>query len=183
MDIKNLKSIISTVLIAITLSSCGGQKNLIVPRAVSTASAVDIKSLNLKSGDYEILNTIQESASVTCEYKKNKIRVISGDGDFIYTFVFDIKTGWTLKSFSGAATMGYLYNQYTQLNDVVTSTSINVEEFARLAATAKLIDAIKDYGADGVIEPVTTTLVSGTDKYIEYRSTVRAKLIVIKPKK
>lgn len=180
MDVKNLRILLSTAVIAVIMSSCGGQKNLVVPRAVSTASAVNIESLNLKSGDYEILNTITESATVVCEYKNNEIKIKSGDGDFSYTFAFDNNRGWNLKSFSGVATMGYLYNE---INNVANSATINAEEFARLGATAKLIDAIKDYGADGVIEPVTTTQVSGTGRTIEYKSTVRAKLVVIKAKK
>lgn len=158
------------------LTSCGGQKALIIPRAISTAEAVSVKDLDMQRGDYDILNTITETASVRCEYHKDEIRIISSDGDFSYRFKFDPKSGWKLESFSGVASFGYL------TSDINNQFSLpDPEEFARRSAIARIISALKDYGADGVIEPVTTTIASQSGRNaVEFKAKVSAKLIKLK---
>ena len=181
MSFLNKKSLLKTlaaVMIVLGLQSCGSNRSyLVIPHSVSTASAVTIDELNLKPGDYSILQSITETASVTCEYRNDEIRVNSGDGDFTYTFKLNPKSGWFLKSFSGAAALGYFSNDYT----AEPAEMPNVEEFARRVAMAQIINAARDYGADAVIEPICVTKTSnaGNNK-IEYTCTVTAKLIEIK---
>lgn len=175
MDIKKIFHFTGILLALLILASCGGARNLVVPRAVSTANAISMGSLNLKKGDYEILNNVTETASVIVKYSKNKLKITSSDGDFIYLFKYDLKTGWTLDKFRGTATFGYL------LQDVNESAALpSAEEFARRVAISKLIDVIKDYGADGALEPIVTTRVSnGGSGEVEYHATASAKIVKI----
>lgn len=160
------------------LNSCGSQRKfLVIPHSVSTASSVSFDDLHLKSGEYSILKTITESATVRCEFNSSEIKVIGGDGDFTYTFKYDAKSGWSLAKFSGAAALGYFAEDY-----ISTPSEIpNTEEFARRVAMAKIISAVSDYHADAVIEPVVVTKVNNLGgNSVEYTTTVSAKLVVIK---
>jgi len=160
------------------LSSCGGAKNLLIPHSVSTASVTTVSDLGLKQGQYDILNTVKETASVRCEYKGNAIRIESGDGDFSYKFSFDNKVGWRLDSFQGAASLGYFAADIEE----AASYAPQPEEFSRRVAMAKIIKAVTDYGADGIVEPVIVTNATNVgDRKVEYTTTVRAKLVVVKP--
>lgn len=164
---------------ALMMQSCGGsRKYLVIPHSVSTVSSVNFDELHLKAGEYEILKTISESASVRCYYTGNEIRVADGDGNFTYTFGYDDKKGWNLKKFSGAAEMGYFTADY---NATSPSEVPNIEEFSRRAAMAKIISAVADYHADAVVEPLVVTHVNNIgNNAIEYSTTVSAKLVVIK---
>ena len=167
------------MLMALGLQSCGSRKYLVVPHSVSTASAVSIDDLRLKPGDYEVLKTVTETASVLCEYRNSEIKVMSGDGDFSYTFKLDPKSGWFLKSFSGAAALGYFTSDYEARPSFVP----NPEEFARRVAMARIIAMARDYSADAVVEPICVTRTSNAGKHsVEYLCTVSAKLIQIKAK-
>ena len=159
------------------LSSCTGSRSyLVIPHAVSTASAVSVDNLNLSKGDYDVLNTITETASVICEYKNNRIKVTSGENDFEYIFTQG-KDGWTLSAFSGAASLGY----FTSDLQYHVAEVPDGEEFSRRVAMARIIRATKDYNADGVVEPVVISRVNNIGKNkVEFISTVSAKLISIK---
>lgn len=176
---KKFSISLSAFLIALAmLSSCNSQKSLIVPRSVSSAESVPVAALNLQKNGYDILQTVTETASVFAHYGYNQLKIQSGDGDFSYTFRFDKKAGWVLDKFSGTANFGYL------LSDVQNSaeTLPDAEEFARRVAIAKLIDSVKDYGADGVISPIITTRASNSgSRQVEYQATVTAKIIKIYP--
>ncbi len=166
----------SIICAAVTLmTSCGGQKNLVVPRAVSSADAISVGALNLQKGDYDILKTVTETASVTATYSGTSLKLTSEDGDFSYKFKFNNSTGWTLSSFHGTATFGYL------LQDASYSVELpNAEEFARRVAIARLIEVIKDYGADGALEPIVTTRASNvSNNVVEYQATATAKIVKI----
>lgn len=171
----------SVVLISIFgFGSCrSGRSYLVIPHSVSSASAVTVDNLNLSKGDYQVLNSITESASVICEYSGNNIQISDGDGEFLYKFTLG-NNGWVLTNFSGAASLGY----FTADIDSRPSEIPDAEQFARRAAMARIIRAAKDYQADGVVEPVVISSANniGRNK-IEYVSTVSAKLISIKTTK
>lgn len=175
MDFKKCLSAFAVVITMLALNSCGGQKNLVIPRAVSTAEAIPAAALNLQKGEYDILNSVTETASITATYSNNSLKIVSGDGDFSYTFKFDFKSGWRLDKFSGTATFGYLIQDtkgYANIPDA--------EEFARRVAISRLIDVIKDYSADGALEPIVTTRASNVKKnVVEYQATVTAKIVKI----
>lgn len=165
-----------TAVFALFFTSCGSSnKALIVPYAVSTVETVPVEALNLQKGDYSILSSVTETASVRAVYRKDELKITSGDGDFAYTFVYKKDEGWSLKSFSGAATFGYLVSAVDSSQELPQA-----EEFARKVATAKIIEHVKDYGADGVIEPVVTMRASNVSKNeVEYQATVTARLFKI----
>lgn len=166
----------AVVLASLVLTSCGGEKSLIVPHSVSSSEVVTPEGLNLQKGQYDIMKSVTETASVTVKYGNSSIKVMSGDGEFSYTFEQDKKKGWVLKSFSGAANFGYLGN-VTKSSDAAL---LGGEEFARRVAIARLINDIKDYGADGALEPIVITRASNAGKNtVEYQATVTAKIVKI----
>lgn len=166
-----------TLLMVWALSSCRGTRNLIIPHAVSTADAIPATALNLTNGSYDILASVTETASVNVEYKHNSMTVKSGDGDFAYWFTYDKNTGWSLRKFSGTATFGYL-----QTETHSSESMPEAEEFARRVAIARLIETVKDYGADGVLEPIVATRASNAgNKTVEYQASVTAKIVKIHP--
>ena len=132
-------------------------------------------ALNLEKTDYDILNTVTETASVSVKYTPVSMTVKSMEGDFAYWFKYNMKTGWFLNKFSGTASFGYLMNEPGN-----NTTFPDAEEFARRVAIAKLINVIKDYNADGALEPIVTTRVSNVDsRTVEYHATASAKIIKI----
>lgn len=174
-----IKNFAATFIVAITLSltSCSGVKNLVVPHAVSSAEAIPAASLNLAKSDYDIMSSITETASVIATYSGTSLTIKSGDGDFAYYFSFDKKNGWSLRKFSGTATFGYLQSEVVSKEDMPEA-----EEFARRVAIARLIETVKDYGADGVLEPIITTRVSNSGhNTVEYQASVSAKIVKIHP--
>lgn len=176
---KSLLLMAVAAALIMALQSCGGSRQyLIIPHSVSTASPVSINDLRLQPGDYEILKTVSESASVFCEYKATNIRITSGESEF--SLIFELKNNtWFLKHFSGAANLGYFTTDFESKPVVIP----DAEEFARRAAMARIISIARDYGADAVVEPICVTRASnsGFDR-IEYSCTVSAKLIKIKEK-
>lgn len=175
MDIKKNFLLIGAVILTLLLGSCGGPQALIIPHSVSTANSISMDALNLNKGDYEILNTVTETSSVSVKYTSNAITIKSLDGDFAYWFSGNPKYGWFLKKYSGTASFGYLKNE--------PGSNVgfpDAEEFARRAAIAKLINVIKDFHADGALEPiVTTTATNSGSNTIEYHATASAKIIKI----
>lgn len=160
---------------AALMTSCGSHKGLVVPRAVSSADAISVGALNLQKGDYDILSSVTETASVTATYSGTTLKLTSGDGDFSYKFRFNKSSGWILASFRGTATFGYL------LKDASYEVELpDAEEFARRVAIARLIETIKDYGADGALEPIVTTRASNVrGNVVEYQATATAKIIKV----
>ena len=164
---------------AMLLHSCGGGRSyMFIPHSVSSASAVTVENLNLSKGDYDVLKTVTESASVVCEYKNSEIIITDGDGNFSYVFKNDgLTKGWSLERFSGMASFGYFTADHESTLTVVPSP----QEFARRVAMSRIIETARDYNADGVIEPVTITKVENlSHNKVEYTTTVSAKLIIIK---
>lgn len=174
--IKNFTTLI-VVVFTLSLTSCTGVRNLVVPHAVSSADAIPAAALNLVKSDYDIMSSVTESASVIAQYSGQSLTIKSGDGDFAYYFSFDNKKGWSLRKFSGTATFGYLQS------DVASPEAMpEAEEFARRVAIARLIETVKDYGADGVLEPIVTTRASNAGhNTVEYQASVTAKIVKIHP--
>lgn len=161
--------------VAVIFSSCSGVHNLVVPHAVSSAEAIPAAALNLQKGDYDILASVTETASVTAKYTGTSLTITSGDGEFTYQFSYDSGKGWSLNSFSGTANFGYLQSENNGRIEMPEA-----EEFARRVAIARLIENIKDYGADGVLEPIVTTRASNVgNRTVEYQASVTAKVVKI----
>ena len=175
MDIKRHFYLLGIISLLLVSASCGGPRALVVPHAISTANSIPMGALNLNKGDYEILNTVTQTASISVKYKRNSITIKSLEGDFAYWFKYDLKNGWFLKKFNGTATFGYLMNE-PESNGLL----LDAAEFSRRVAISKLIDVVKDYGAEGALEPIVTTRVTNSgNNTVEYHTTASAKIVKI----
>lgn len=174
---KQFILLILCIAMGIGLSSCGGARtSLVVPTAVSTVESIPFGSLNLDRKKYEVLNTIEESATVIVEYSRTKVVIKDYNGQFRYVFQTMKDGSWYLDKFSGVATLGYFETEFKADSRGVPDGA----EFARRVAISRIIAAASDYNADGVVEPLTVTSTDGTGSTITYTSTVKAKLIKIK---
>ena len=82
-----------------------------------------------------------------------------------------------MKRFRGTATFGYLQSDASSPEEMPEA-----EEFARRVAIARLIETVKDYGADAVLEPIITTRASNAGhNTVEYQATATAKIVKIHP--
>lgn len=178
---KNFILILSaTFAIFLAFTSCKSkQQVLTIPHSISTADATTIASLRLPSDNYDILNTVTETASVSCKYDGSKITITSNDGEFRYEFQQNQDGNWNLKSFAGVASFGYLSSDYNNPQNVMPDAEI----FARRVAIAKVIAAVSDFGADGIIEPIVVTQASQEDRNtVVYSAKVSAKIIKLRSK-
>jgi len=160
----------------IVISACGGQKLTVIPKAVNTVAPVSFNDLNLKSGDYTLVNTATAEATVVAKFKKNEVTVSSEDFSITYNIV---NGGWYFKECDGVARLGYLTNVISDANALLFP-----EDIARRLAIYRLINEVKMEGADGIIEPVVSTNVQKTgSKTVTYTSTAEGKLIKLKSNK
>lgn len=175
---KFLNLIAGIAILLLGLTSCGGgPKNIVIPRAMSTADAVTLSALNLTQSDYNILNTVTETASVECDYRGSSMVIRDTNGEFEYRFICNSDGIWTLKSFNGVAVMGYFAADFENPEFATP----NPGEFSRRVAMGRIIRALQDYNADAVVEPVTSSSVaqSGRNKIV-YTTTVSAKLVKLR---
>ncbi len=168
----------ASIFSAMIISSCGSSKptTLVIPHAVSTASAVPFSSLNLKRSDYTVINTVSATADVQVTYNANNVRIEDPAGSFSYEFSFNDQSGWSLNKFSGVAALGYFESEYC----APATTLPNGEEFARRVAISKIIAQVHSLNADGILEPITQSMTQGHGKTVVYSTTVSAKLIRLK---
>lgn len=168
-----MKKLLIIALIAFVTTSCA-QRDLMIPKAVNTVNSVRLSELNLDRKDYKILNTA--TAEATIMYTENStgtsIKIVSENNEFILNYVLG-KNGWSCK-YSGIVKFGYLANDYGISSDI-----LQPEEVARRLAIYRLINTVKQNGADGVIEPVISTNVSSKGRVVTYKTTVSAKMIVL----
>ena len=171
-----MKKLVILALCAATLSSCGVQRKVVMPSAVNTINMASLADLNLERSDYEVLNTIEAEASITCSsYTNSRIEMESEDGEFSLKYL-NGKSGWDCY-FRGIARLGYLQADYAD-----TKTDImHPHEVVRRLAIYRLINIAKEYGADAVIEPtIATNIEQVSRKDVVYKTTVTAKIIKIK---
>ncbi len=164
----------------VVISACGVPKINVIPKAVNTVAPVSFNDLNLKSGDYTLVNTATAEATVVAKYKKDKkkheVTVSSEDFSITYNIV---DGGWYFKECDGVARLGYLTNMISDANALLFP-----EDIARRLAIYRLINEVKTEGADGIIEPIVSTNVQKTDSNtVTYTSTAEGKLIKLKSNK
>ncbi len=154
--------------------------NNFTPRAVNTLNSVTLDELHLQRKDYEILNTITADATVIYEGNSQSMTIKEEKGEFSIVLTWNQNTGkWDKTDFDGIARLGYLSNDYDNLN-----ISYNPEDMARNIAIYRLINISKSMGADGVIAPVISTNAEKTGRYqITFKTTVEAKAIKLKTDK
>ncbi len=144
----------------IIISACGSSRPALIPEAVNTVNTVTFRDLNLRNGDYQLLNRATADATVQVYYKSKKEMVIScPDDDFSVTYVGGVGA-WTLKESTGVAKFGYLAN-----DDVNMSKGFySAENIVRRIAIYRLINLVQQQGADGIIEPTVSTNVAQSNK-------------------
>lgn len=172
-----LSGIVLTILSSLMLSSCAKS---IIPTAKSTINAVSLDELNLQRADYEIINTIEASATIEAKVYGKGYTLSDPNGDFKIEIkktgnIFGGISTTEIKSHKGILRLGYLANDYDdyQRNDP--------EDIARKLAVYRLIALAKEQGGDGVIEPIINMSIEETawNKYTYY-CTVSAKAIKLK---
>lgn len=169
-----MKKLIILACVAFLATSCAN-RDLVIPKAVNTVNSVRLAELNLERGDYEILNTVSADATITyTENSDGSIRKIVGENNEFSLLYSKGKKGLSCR-YSGVLKFGYLNNDYDIQSDILYP-----EDVARRLAIYRIINQVKQYGADGVIEPVISTNVDQMGKSIVYKTTVTAKLIKIK---
>ena len=180
-----MKKILVIAVAAVFMGSCS--RNVLIPKAVNTVSTASYSDLNLKRTDYEVVNSVTAEAAITYS-ASNKVVDINGvDENFAlrYYYVGNKKknapaSGWTCM-FSGVLKLGYLSNDYADEYDPATMCAPEI--LARRLAIYRAINAMRQEGGDGLIEPTISTNVEQTGRIITYKSTVTAKIIKLKTDK
>jgi len=176
--------LLSLVLSMVVLLSSCAVKPIVVAR--NTVDIVTLDQINLERDDYEIIDVITTSATVTFNAKK---MTSTGEND---EFVIKRKKRKGINELqSGILKFGYLSQ------DVVSNTQIkkgmfgkpvytsdlplDPETLARLLATYRLIAEAKAKGADALIVPVRSSDIKAGGKGISIvKTTVSAKAIRLK---
>jgi len=165
------------VVIAAALAVSCGTTRQIVPMAVNTVNSVGLDEMNLQRSDYEIINTLTQTAVVYCRMTAKEMTIRDQDGEFHLPFERNKLGQMILKinKVQGFAKLGFLSNDYAVQDDWCSP-----ENIARRLAVYRLINQAQEYGADGVIEPVISTNMDQSGKEIIFKTTVTAKAIKLK---
>lgn len=167
---RTIKFIPSLILL-LTLYSCGGTKQLQIPKAINTVNSVSLQELNLEHGkDYKILNTVSAEAVIMYHVSGNKTVVSEQNGEFTLTFI-EKKKGTIVKC-DGVARFGFLSRDHTSAR-----LSDSPEHVARNLAIYRLINAVKISNADGIIEPLVSSNVETQGRYLIIKTTATGKLV------
>lgn len=171
------------VLALMCLSSCSSSRSFI-PQASNMVKSVSLEELNLTGKDYTILDRVEATARINVEITKSTYTVSDPDGAFKLSFEKNKKTGeMELSSFSGVVRAGYLLSR--------DNGRINLDspdEIAHRMATYRLINLVREQGADGIIEPVVSTNIEQTKSSfgttsVTFLTTVSGKPIRLKTTK
>lgn len=171
-----MKRIILIAVIAVLSGSCASNK-MLLPTAVNTIGTATFEDLRLQRSDYKVLKNVTAEASISYESNRSGDNVtIKGiDEDFVLHYEYDKKKGWQ-HSYSGVAKLGYLSNDYYSADGVQSP-----EDIVRRLAIYRAINAAKQMGGDGFIEPVISTNVEQvSNRTVIFKSTVSGKVIKIK---
>lgn len=165
--------------LALVMTSCGLLKKTqpIIPTAVSSVSSpVYLQDLNLTKGDYEIIKT--ETAEAVVIYEESILGKSFSIKEKNNEFLLNIKEGsdgYDIK-YTGIVKYGFLSRNEVDIK------YMNPSAIAEGLATYRLINAVQDMGADGIIEPMTTIKVGNDGKKVVFTATISAKLVKIKTK-
>lgn len=165
------------VVIAAALAVSCGTTRQIVPMAVNTVKSVGFDEMNLQRADYEIINTLTQTAVIHCRMTSKEMIIRDQEGEFELPFERNKLGQMTLniRKMQGFAKLGFLSNDYALGTDWCTP-----ENIARRLAVYRLINQAQEYGADGVIEPVISTNMEQSGKAVIFKTTVTAKAIRLK---
>lgn len=167
--------------VALLMTSCHFSRISVVPQAINTVATASFEELNMKRGDYIVMNTVSAEATIYAHYSDRSVEVEDPNGDFSLSWeVNDGITSISPKSVKGVLRLGYLSNDY---DEQIMTIPPYPHWIVRRLAIYKLINAAKVAGADGIIEPVISTNVEQgrRNRDIVYKTTISGKFIKIKP--
>lgn len=170
-----MKKVLFITLAVLLLTSCGVQRKMVIPKALSTVNTAGFAELNLDREDYEILNTVTATAVVSSVHNGNIIKLQEENDEFTLRFVPN-KFGSYDCNYSGVVRMGYLSNDYNYNPEDL----FYADELARRLAIYRMINIAQQNGADGVIEPTISISVEQMGKAVMMKATVVAKIIKLK---
>lgn len=150
----------------------------LIPQAVSTVKSVSFDELNLTNKDYAILDRIEASARIEMTISNDEYSVKDPEGSFELEFARDPNTGkFVLNDFEGVVRAGFLTSgKFSEIDPR------RPEEIAHAMAMYRIINLIKEQGADGIIEPVFSTNIEQTSSHrgrvtVTYLTTVSGKAV------
>lgn len=171
--------------IGMAMSSCVGPQ--MVGR--STINTVQWLELNLARSNYEVLNRVTATATVTYDATRRKKPKIIGENN---EFQIVVKPFGPVIDF-GVCKFGYLSGDIGKTTEVrkgfkkvglVTYVPSDPEIVARQLATYRIITEAKAMGADALIEPIISSDVASVGKMVSViKTTISAKAVVIKLEK
>lgn len=166
---------ILAITVGVMFTSCGGL-NSFLPIATNTINSVSFSELNLEREDYNILNTIETSATVTIKYNGSMVTIFDNNG--LKLTYGQGKEGMVLMSAEGVLRAGFLTNDYGNVN------LRSPEQIARAVAFSRLASMAKEFGGDAIIEPIVSTNVekASRNEYV-YNTIASGKVVVIKTDK
>ncbi len=175
-----MKKILSLLIPVVLFASCAAPR--IMPRAVNTINTAPLGDLNLRRGDYEILNTITAEATVVARKTKKEIRVYEQNNEFSLGVKFGMKSarfGAPDGEFTGIVKLGYFANDYNAAD--LRQLVLDPESVARRLAIYRAINIAKEHGADAFVEPTISTNIEQVNKHeVVYKTTVTAKIVKLK---
>ena len=62
-----MKRNLFVIVLLVMLASCSSDKEMVIPRAISTIGTATLEDLNLQRNDYEVINTVTAEATVSYE--------------------------------------------------------------------------------------------------------------------
>jgi uncharacterized protein YbjQ (UPF0145 family) len=173
--------------IGMFMSSCIGPQ--MVGR--STINTVNWVELNLARSNYEVLNRVTATATVTYDASNRKKPKIIGENN---EFQVVVKPFGPVIEF-GVVKLGYLTGDIGRTSEVkkgfgrksgpvVTYVPSDPEIVARQLAAYRIITEAKALGADALIEPIISSDVASVGKKVSViKTTISAKAVVIKLEK
>jgi hypothetical protein len=186
MNRKSLILFLIIIGIGMFMSSCLGPQ-MVGRNTISTVSWIE---LALKRENYEVLNRITATATVTYDASNmNKPKIIGENNEFQIV----IKKFGPVIDF-GVVKFGYLTNDIgstsvagkgsSKKTGVVTYIPTDPETIARRLAEYRIITEAKALGADALIEPIISSDIATVGKKVSViKTTVSAKAVLIKLEK
>ena len=172
-------------LIFIAITSCSSTNmTSLIPQAVSTVKAVSFEELNLTNKDYVILDRVEASARIEMTITNYFYSVKDPEGSFELDFTRDPNTKeWVLNDFEGVVRAGFLSSGNLSRIDPNAP-----DEIAHAMAMYRIINLVKEQGADGIIEPMFSTNIEQTSSHrgritLTYLTTVSGKAVRLKTSK
>lgn len=150
------------------------------PIATNTINAIQLRELNLRSGDYTIMQSVTATSIIAVEHSKKGFTITCEDENFMLKYKYldkDREEKYAiLDDWEGVVKLGFLNNM------VDWKLPKNAADVAKRLAIYRLINTAQQAGADGVIEPIVSMNMARSGKLYYYKTTVTGRLIKLNAK-